>query len=125
MAAFRGRSAVKPFFTEDNKLILKPLQNWNFLAYNNKFYWNPSCETIGWLNSNELPQGIVELPKDEVCYLTNERPIDIAGITLYLRLLIGSEQYARFIEKSGIPQVLITAPEGTPNDNLDLWNHRA
>ena len=125
MSSFRGRAAIKPFFTDDNKLILKPLQNWNFLSYNNKFYWNPSCETIGWLNSNELPQGIVELPKDEVCYLTNERPIDIAGITLYLRLLIGSEQYARFIEKAGIPQVLISLPEGTPDEALELWNRRA
>lgn len=125
MATFRGRAAIKPFFTEDDKLILKPLQNWNFLAYNNKLYWNPSCETISWLNSNELPEGIVELPKDEVCYLTNERPIDIPGITLYLRLLIGSEQYARFIEKAGIPQVILTAPEGTPEEALELWNHRA
>lgn len=125
MSTFRGRAAVKPFFTEDDKLILKPLQNWNFLAYNNKLYWNPSCETISWLNSNELPEGIVELPKDEVCYLTNERPIDIPGITLYLRLLIGSEQYARFIEKAGIPQVILTAPEGTPEEALELWNRRA
>ena len=122
---FVEEQQLSHFFTEDDKLILKPLQNWNFLAYNNKLYWNPSCETISWLNSNELPEGIVELPKDEVCYLTNERPIDIPGITLYLRLLIGSEQYARFIEKAGIPQVILTAPEGTPDEALELWNRRA
>lgn len=125
MATFRGRSAIKPFFTEDNKLILKQLQNWNFLAYNNKLYWNPSCETFAWLNSSVMPEGIVELPKDEVCYLTNERPIDIPGLILYLRLIIGEEQFARFTEKAGIPQVLINVPEGTPDEALELWNRRA
>ena len=33
MAAFRGRSAVKPFFTASNELMLKKLDNWNFLQY--------------------------------------------------------------------------------------------
>ena len=33
MAAFRGRSAVKPFFTEGNELMLKKLDNWNLLQY--------------------------------------------------------------------------------------------
>lgn len=125
MAAFRGRSAIKPFFTDDNKLILKQLQNWNFLAYNNKLYWNPDCETFAWLNSSVIPEGIVELPKDEVCYLTNERPIDMPGILIYLRQLVGEEQWARFTEKCGIPQVILTAPEGTPDEALELWNRRA
>jgi hypothetical protein len=84
LSTFRGRSAVKPFFTDDNKLILKPLQNWNFLQYNNSLFWNPNCEVVSWLN-NEQPEGVVELPKDEVCYLINERPIDYAGILIYLR----------------------------------------
>ena len=125
MSVFRGRSAVKPFFTDDNKLILKPLQNWNFLAYNNKLYWNPECETVSWLDSSTLPEGVVELPEDEVCYILNERPIDMPGILIYLRQLVGEEQYARFTEKCGIPQVILTAPEGTPDDALELWNRRA
>jgi hypothetical protein len=125
MSTFRGRAAIKPFFTDDDKLILKPLNNWNFLAFNNNLYWNPSCETIGWLNSNELPQGIVELPKDEVCYLINERPIDNCGLVIYLRQLVGEEQWSRWVEKTGIPQVVLTAPEGTPDEALELWNRRA
>lgn len=124
MSVFRGRSAVKPFFIDD-KLILKPLQNWNFLEYNGKLFWNPECETMSWLDETNLPEGIVELPEDEVCYLLNERPIDMPGILIYLRQLVGEEQYARFTEKCGIPQVILTAPEGTPDDALELWNRRA
>lgn len=42
-------------------------------------------------------------------------PIDVPGLMVYLRQLVGEEQWARFVEKQGIPQVVITAPEGTPD----------
>lgn len=124
MSTFRGRSAVKPFFDDEDRLILKQLQNWNFLSYNNKFYWNENCDNVGWLNG-VTPNGVVELPKDEICYLTTERPIDVCGLIIYLRQLVGESQWARFTEKCGIPQVILTAPEGTPDDQLDVWNRRA
>lgn len=124
MAAFRGRSAIKPFFTEDNQLMLKKLENWNLLEYNNILYWNPSSEPTGWLDEAK-PATIKYLPKEEVCWLKDSMPIDIPGLMLYLRQLVGEEQWARFVEKQGIPQVVITAPEGTPDQNLDQWNYRA
>lgn len=124
MAAFRGRSAVKPFFTKDNQLLLKKLYNWNVLEYNNQFYWNPSSEQVGWLD-DAIPQTISYLPKDEICYLKSDMPIDVPGLMVYLRQLVGEEQWARFVEKQGIPQVVITAPEGTPAQNLEQWNYRA
>lgn len=65
------------------------------------------------------------LPKSEICYLVDDMPIDVPGLMLYLRQLVGEEQWARFVEKSGIPQVILTAPEGTPAQNLDQWNYRA
>ena len=122
---FRGRSAIKPFFDKNNKLILKPLQNWNLLYYKNTFFWNPELIEIGWLSDTDYPIGIVELPKDEICYIINERPIDYAGILIYLRQTVGEEQWSRFVEKCGIPQVILTAPEGTTDEALTLWNQRA
>lgn len=65
------------------------------------------------------------LPKDEVCWLEDSMPIDIPGLMLYLRQLVGEEQWARFVEKQGIPQIVITAPEGTPDQALAEWNYRA
>lgn len=126
MSSFRGRSAIKPFFTEDNELILKKLNNWNVLEYNNILYWNPSSEPTGWLDQQTaLPPDVKYLPKDEICWLKDTMPIDIPGLMLYLRQLVGEEQWARFVEKQGIPQVVIEAPEGTPDQNLDQWNYRA
>ena len=124
LAAFRGRSAVKPFI-EDGELILKKLNNWNLLQYNGNLYWNPSSEEVGWFYDNEKPPLVIPLPKDEVCCISNSMPIDIPGLMLYLRQLVGEEQWSRFVEKQGIPQVVINTPNGTPDNALDLWNQRA
>ena len=124
MSSFRGRSAVKPFFCEDGSLVLKKLYNWNLLEYNGQFYWNPSSEQVGWFDE-AVPPGVTPLPKSEICYLKSDMPIDVPGLMVYLRQLVGEEQWARFVEKQGIPQVVITAPEGTPDQNLEQWNYRA
>lgn len=129
MSAFKGRTAVKAFFDKDGDMYFKKLMPWNMLEYNGKFYWNPSSEQTGWFTEQAgkviVPSGLVEIPKKEICYLTNDRPIDIPGLIIYLRMLVGEDQWARFVEKEGIPQVLLTAPEGTPDTDLDKWNWRA
>lgn len=102
MAAFRGRSAVKPFFDKDGSLFFKKLNNWNVLRYNGRFYWNPSSEEVGWFDA-ETPPAVKPLPESEICYLTDDMPIDIPGLMLYLRQLVGEEQWSRFVEKQGIP----------------------
>lgn len=66
-----------------------------------------------------------ELPEHEVICVRDSLPIDIPGIQIYLRQLVGEQQWARFVEKQGIPQILITAPDGTPDGALDVWNQRA
>lgn len=84
MSSFRGRSAIKPFFTEDGNILFKKLNNWNVLEYNGHLYWNPSSESVGWFDS-DVPPSVIPLPKEEVCYLTDSMPIDIPGLMLYLR----------------------------------------
>ena len=44
MAAFRGRSVVKPFINDNNELYFKNIENWNALTYNNRLYWNPDAD---------------------------------------------------------------------------------
>lgn len=124
MSSFRGRSAVKPFFDGNNNLFFKKLNNWNVLQYQGNFYWNPSSEQVGWFDA-QVPPNVTYLPKDEICYLTSDIPVDVPGLMVYLRQLVGEEQWARFVEKQGIPQVIIEAPEGTPDQNLPQWNYRA
>ena len=90
LAAFRGRSAVKPFFDKDGKLLFKKLNNWNVLEYNNTFYWNPSSEEVEWFDAGKPPM-VKYLPKEEICYLNYSSPIDIPGLMIYLRQLVGED----------------------------------
>lgn len=85
LGTFRGRSAVKPFVV-DGKLIFKKLDNWNFIRYNNKNYWNPNSDVVN-LEDESLfeKQGIVEIPNDEICYVVDDKPLDWIGMTIYLR----------------------------------------
>lgn len=127
MATFRGRAAVKPFFDSKGELFFKKLANWNFIRYNGKNYWNPEANPVPLALDNGAIEanGIVEIPDGEVAYLTDDKCLDWCGLTIYLRQLVGESTWARAVEKFGIPQVLLTAPEGTPDTSLDLWNWRA
>lgn len=122
-AAFRGRACVKPFFDENGDLYFKKVQNWNTLEWNDKLYWNPTADQ-GLTFADSMPD-VQMLTDEEVCWVKDERPIDIPGLQVYLRQLVGEENWARFVEKEGVPQVVITAPEGTPDNALDVWNSRA
>lgn len=52
MYTFRGRSAVKPF-VKDGELLLKKLENWNFMTCNGVDYWNPSSEPAWLIDASE------------------------------------------------------------------------
>lgn len=129
MSTFRGRAAIKPFIDDNGELMLKKLDNWNFIRYLNKNYWNPKSNATFLLGSDsslELSNlGLKEIPDGEIAFIEDKKPLDWAGISIYLRLLIGEEQYARSMEKFGLPQVLLKAPEGTPDTDLDRFNYRA
>lgn len=126
LAQFRGRSAVKPFFDENGDMFFKKLNNWNFNEFNGKLYWNPEADFVYNTVEDGLARGkVVELPKDEICYLLDDRPVDLPGLMIYLRQLVGETQWARFIEKCGMPQVCLTVPDGTSDDQLAKWSMRA
>lgn len=120
LAAFRGRACVKPFFVDD-ELIFKRVENWNVLEWNDKLFWNPDAST-GVSPRDDI---MTELTEEEVAWIKEERPVDIPGIQVYLRQAVGEENWARFVEKEGVPQVILQAPEGTSDTELDVWNARA
>lgn len=91
------------------------------MDWNHKLYWNPDTD------AGHLPEdGVLEeISEHEVLCIRETQPVDIPGIQIYLRQLVGETQWSRFVEREGIPQILITAPEGTPDTELDVWNQRA
>ena len=124
--AFRGRAYVKPFIN-NGELVWKKLENWNVLRAFNKNWWNPSAEypCLSITDEDSWRQNLVEIPKSEICYTIYSNPIDLPGVTVYLRQLVGETKWAQMVERRGNPQVVITAPEGTPDSNLAIWNQRA
>lgn len=123
LGAFRGRAVVKPFIS-DGELKFIPIENWNTLQWNRRLYWNPKAsETFNFING--VPEGLQELSEDEVCWTSYDRPIDLPGLDVYLRLAVGETNWARSVEKFGIPPVILTPPEGTPDSILDQWTSRA
>ena len=118
--AFRGRSCVKPFYT-DNTLEFTCLNNVNVLkSIDNKYYWSNDNLLIG-----DDFTSLVEIPAEEIVAITTDKPIDYPGLLVYLRQTIGELQWARFVEKQGIPQVVITAPDGTTDGQYTQFTQRA
>lgn len=124
--AFRGRAYVKPF-VRDGQIIWKKLENWNVLRAFNKNWWNPRSEPpcLSITDEESWRQNLVEIPYDEVCYTLYNNPIDLPGVTIYLRQLVGETKWAQMVERRGNPQIVITAPAGTPDSNMGIWNQRA
>ena len=117
---------MKPFF-KNGVLSWRRLENWNVLRAFNKNWWNPSgdfpCVSIvdrdSWFSNME------EIPSDEVCYTLYQNPIDLPGVMVYLRHIVGENKWAQMIERRGNPQVILTPPDGTPESALGLWNQKA
>lgn len=126
MASFRGRSAVKPTIAGDD-LLFYNLENWNFLEWNGSIYFVPDSEKMLFLPglTSEMPDGVSKIPPHEVAWVKEERPIDIPGIEIYLRQTIGEDAWSRATERYGLAQVIITAPDGTPDSALPMWAERA
>lgn len=124
MNVFRGRACVKPYFNDKGDLNFKTIDNWYTLQFRDKLYWNPEMnQSIHFTDDSYLK--LQELSDEEVCWIGNERPIDIPGFSVYLRQLVGETKWAECVERQGVPQVLLTAPEGTSDSNLDAFNARA
>lgn len=126
MASFRGRSAVKPV-AMDGDLSFYNIENWNLLEWNGKLYFTPNASELNFLPAtmDSIPNGVSQVPDGEVAWVSEERPIDIPGIEIYLRQTIGEDAWSRATERYGLAQVIVTAPDGTPDSALPMWSERA
>lgn len=121
--AFRGRSVVKPFVDKNDNLEFIPVENTNILrSVYGKYYW---VEGDSIFTSIEDIAKQKEIPENEIIAISTNNPVDYPGLLVYLRQAIGELQWARFIEKQGIPQVVITAPDGTTDGQFAQFTQRA
>jgi phage gp29-like protein len=123
MAFFRGFAHVAPLFTPDGLSVtgFDILDGWNFVRdiATGAWYWNPNGRAYGGRDS------LSEIPASELCSVVRSRHIDYPALAIYLRNAVGERAWGQFIERYGIPPVIITMPPDIPADSADTYKAAA
>nr|AIF26381.1 hypothetical protein [uncultured bacterium fosmid pJB16B1] len=120
---FRGFSHVLPRWSDDG-LSLKGfdcLDQWNFVRdpLTGQWYWNPEAHAYtGYAECRPIPAG-------ELVTFVAPYHIDYPAMTIYLRSAVGEQGWAKFVERFGIPPVILTMPQDIPSDQVESWRASA
>jgi len=83
------------------------------------WYWNPEAHAYtGLAACRPIPQG-------ELVTFVAPYHIDYPAMTIYLRSAVGEQGWARFVERFGIPPVILTMPSDIPSDQVETWRASA
>ena len=101
-AFFRGFAHVAPLWDEDRKGIkgFDLLPGWAFSRSGRFWMWHRNDTAT----AEPIPQG-------ELCTLTRPRHIDYPAMAICLRMGLGESKWGQFIERYGIPPVIIIMPQ--------------
>ena len=107
-AFFRGHAHVAPRWSLDGLGIqgFECLDAWNVCreVSTGQWHWNPSA-------SETLDFGTLEvIPPGELITLVRSRHVDYPAMAIYLRSALGESAWGRFLERYGVPPVIITMP---------------
>ncbi len=108
-AFFRGFAHAVPRYSPDGLELreIETLDAWNFCLdrASGTWLWNPDCKAI------VDGKGLEAIPDDELLTLRRTRHIDYPALAIYIRAALGEAQWGRFMERFGIPPVMIVMPE--------------
>ena len=107
-AFFRGHAHVQPKWSADGQSLLgfDLLDAWNVCrdVVTGLWHWNPEAsETV---DLATLPA----IPPRELVTLVRTRHVDYPAMAIYLRAALGEKAWGRFLERYGVPPVIITMP---------------
>ena len=107
-AFFRGHAHVQPKWSADGQGLLgfDLLDAWNVCrdVVTGLWHWNPEAsETV---DLATLPA----IPPRELVTLVRTRHVDYPAMAIYLRAALGERAWGRFLERYGVPPVIITMP---------------
>ena len=108
-AFFCGFAHATPRYSLDGLELqtIETLDAWNFCLdrHTGSWLWNPDCRTI------TDGTGLEAIPDTELLTLRRPRHIDYPALAIYIRSALGEAQWGRFMERYGIPPVMIVMPE--------------
>lgn len=108
-AFFRGFAHVAPVYGDGGMTLerFETIDSWNVVRdiNTNTWFWNPEASMF-------LPDytRLEPVPPDEICSLVRPRHIDYPAMTIYLRSALGEKAWGQFVERYGIPPVIIVMP---------------
>ena len=107
-AFFRGHAHAQPRWTPDGLGLVgfDLLDAWNLCRdlTTGLWHWNPEAsETV---DLAALPA----IPPRELVTLVRSRHVDYPAMAIYLRAALGEKAWGRFLERYGVPPVIITMP---------------
>lgn len=124
-AFFRGFAHVSPMYSADGLEIkeFELLNNWNFARdiVTGGWFWNPRAYAYDQLAGSDLSP----IPTSELCTVTRSKHIDYPAMTIYLRNAVGEKGWGQFVERYGVPPVIITMPDNIPADKVAEWSASA
>ena len=108
-AFFRGFAHVLPRYATDGLALtaVERLDGWNF-AFNRRtgrWHWNPEAHSAAAVES------LAEIPETELASVVRTRHIDYPALSIYIRAALGEKQWGLFMERYGVPPVMIVMPE--------------
>lgn len=120
---FRGFAHVLPRWSADGLSLrgFDCLDQWNFVrdVTTGTWYWNPEAHAYtSYADCRPIPPG-------ELVVFVAPYHIDYPAMTIYLRSSVGEKGWAKFVERFGIPPVILTMPQDIPSDQVDSWRNSA
>ena len=108
-AFFRGHAHVSPVYSDAGKSLrgFELLDAWNVCrdVATGSWHWNPTASEVA------DPLSLPEIPRGEMCSVFRLRHIDYPAMAIYLRNALGERAWGQFLERYGIPPVIITMPQ--------------
>lgn len=108
-AFFRGFAHARPLYSENMQGIdgFDVLDNWNFCRdhQTGTWYWNPSAQ------STPDIKDVTEIPAGELASVIRTKHVDYPAMEIYIRRALGDRKYGIFLERYGIPPVIIIMPQ--------------
>ena len=120
LAFFRGYSFAAPYLKE-GRLCFQLPPSWEFNRSPDGTWWhNPLV-----IEAGPGGEGQVSFDPDDVLHLERVRAVDYPALALFLRHEVAEDQWGRFLERYGIPPVILEMPPLTQPGDADRFAEAA
>ena len=110
LAFFRGFSHARPLYAPGMTSLegFDTLDGWNFCRdiHDGSWWWNPDAASVPTNNCKPIPTG-------EMVSVVRSRHVDYPALPIYIRRALGDNKYGIFLERYGVPPVIIIMPPDT------------